>query len=58
LFKTSLLGGLGRDFSRVLVIIKPQHQIYIVNTKSQTVELPEGLVVAGCGNGKVQVQGA
>jgi hypothetical protein len=52
LFKTGLLGGLGRDFSQVLLIIKPQHRIYIVNTGSQEVELPEGLMVAGFGKGK------
>ena len=31
MFRAALLGGIGRDLSKVLVIIKPQHRVYIVN---------------------------
>jgi len=55
-FKTSLLGGIGRDLSKVQLVIRPQHRIYIVNTGEDAVELQEGFMVAGFGKGKFKFQ--
>lgn len=56
MFKASLLGGIGKDLSKVHVVIKPQHRIYIVNQGEDVVELQEGFMVAGFGKGKFKFQ--
>lgn len=56
MFKVSLLGGIGRDLSKVQLVIKPQHRIYIVNQGGDVVELQEGFMVAGFGKGKFKFQ--
>ena len=54
MFKTALLGSTGKDLSQALVIIKPQRRIYVDNSGSEDIELPEGLMVAGFGKGKLK----
>jgi hypothetical protein len=52
LFKTPLVSGIGKDYSQVFLVVKPQHRIYIVNKSDGEVELLEGMLVAGFGKGR------
>ena len=56
MFRTALVGGLGRDLSKVHLVIKPKHRIYIVNEGVDNVELAKGFMLAGFGKGKFKFQ--
>jgi hypothetical protein len=52
LFCTPLVSSIGKDYSQVVLVVKPQHRIYIVNKGTKEVDLPEGTLIAGFGKGK------
>jgi len=52
LFRTPLISNIAKDVSKVYLVIKPQHRIYLLNAGDKEVELAEGTLVAGFGKGK------
>ena len=52
LFRTPLVSSIGKDYSDVFLVVKPQHRIYILNKGTKDVDLPEGTLIAGFGKGK------